>query len=318
MAKIVVGIASSHTPQLSMGAEMWPVHSSLVDHRLVDLEAQRALAPLGIGKEVTSERIAQKDAECQSHIAALSEVLRQARPDVVIIFGDDHREVFQEELSPALAIYCGDEVWDLPSDLPSMIESQRVSDWAYHGDVALSYPTAGGMGSHIAREITAAGFDPAVMASLPQGISLGHAFTFVKRRLGENFEWTMLPIWLNAFYGPNKLSARRCFDIGQAVRAAVESWPGDERVAIVASGGLSHYLVDEEFDRKLLNSLQADDAAALCAIPDEKLESGSGEIRMWISAAGALRGMNVSSVEYVPGYRSDAATGVGLGFAVWQ
>jgi hypothetical protein len=55
-----------------MGAEMWPVHSSLVDHRLVDLEAQRALAPPGIGKEVTSERIMmlKGDYDAQFQLAA--------------------------------------------------------------------------------------------------------------------------------------------------------------------------------------------------------------------------------------------------------
>jgi hypothetical protein len=198
-----------------------------------------------------------------------------------------------------------------------MLESQRVSEWAYHGAEPVSYPTAGGLATHIAREITASGFDPTTMSELPGGRSLGHAFTFVKRRLGTEFEWTMLPIWINAFYEPNKLSARRCFEVGQAVRKAIESWPGDERVAIVASGGLSHFVVDEELDRTLMQAFEDDDEATICGVPDQMLESGSGEIRMWIGAAGALQSLSVSKASYVPGYRSEVATGVGLGFVVW-
>jgi hypothetical protein len=56
----------------------------------------------------------------------------------------------------------------------------------------------------------------------------------------------------------------------------------------------------------------------LAALPVEKLNSGNGEIRNWICAAGALRPLGIERVDYIPGHRTRAGTGVGLGFAVWR
>jgi len=317
VAEIIAGVACSHTPQLSMGPEMWSVHSRLVDHMLVDMETRLAEADPRLNEETESERVRAKYAECQAQLARLNSLLIEAKPDVVLIFGDDHREVFGDDCSPAVALYCGDEVWDLPTD-DIKLESQRASEWAYHGDTAVKYATAGDLGTHVALTLAESGFDPAVLNTIPKGRSLGHAFTFVKRRLPGDGDWQMLPIWLNAFYQPNRPSAARCFNVGQAVRKAVESWSGNERVAIVASGGLSHYVVDEQFDRRFLEALEAKDATYLSSVPRSCLESGSGEVRMWIAAAGALEGLSLSESAYVPGYRSAAGTGVGLGFAAWS
>jgi 3-O-methylgallate 3,4-dioxygenase len=318
MASVVLGIGTSHTPQVSMGASMWPVHAQAVDVHLVDFDARAAQVGDAMADQISSQRFEERYAACQANIEELGSLLRGAAPDVVLVIGDDHREVFSEECSPGIAVYCGNEVWDLPSedaDLP--LETLRVSDWAYHGQAPVKYDTHGALGTHIAAHLSECGFDPTVVERLADGKSLGHAFTFVKRRLAAGWTGSLLPVWLNAFYPPNRPSARRCFEIGQGLRAAIERWPGEERIAIVASGGLSHYIVDEHLDHTLLAAIAADDEATLCAVPDEMLESGSGEIRMWIAAAGALRGLTVTHSEYVPGYRSMAGTGVGCGFTAW-
>ncbi len=75
--------------------------------------------------------------------------------------------------------------------------------------------------------------------------------------------------------------------LGQAIRKAVQSAKGNERVGILASGGLSHFTVDEELDRGVLAACQKNDVEALASIPVEKLNSGSSEIRNWIAVAGA-------------------------------
>ena len=67
----------------------------------------------------------------------------------------------------------------------------------------------------------------------------------------------------------------------------MQSAPGDARVGILASGGLSHFTVDEELDRGVLAACKRNDGAALASIPVEKLNSGSSEIRNWIAVAGA-------------------------------
>ncbi len=317
MARIVIGIGTSHTPQVSMGASMWSVHSAAVDHTLVDMDANKAAAPNWMSDEVDPGRIEEKYEVCQGEIEHLSKLLAAAEPDVVVVFGDDHREVFDDECSPGIAVYCGDEAWDLPADPNFPLESIRASDWAYHGNEATPYATAGDLGQHIVRVMCERGLDPSAVSGLSEGHAIGHAFTFIEHRFGGDRGWSMVPIWLNAFYSPNQPSARRCYQVGQAVRSAIESWPGNERVAIVASGGLSHYLVDQEFDGKVLKALGEKDEAALTAVTNDELESGTGETRMWIAAAGALESLTLTHQTYVPGYRSVAGTGVGLGFAAW-
>ena len=89
-------------------------------------------------------------------------------------------------------------------------------------------------------------------------------------------------------------------------------------MAVVASGGLSHFFVDEELDRHVLDLLAKKDGEALSALPAAKLESGNSEIRNWIATAGAAEHLAMHLVDYVPSYRSEAGSGVGMAFAVWQ
>jgi hypothetical protein len=86
----------------------------------------------------------------------------------------------------------------------------------------------------------------------------------------------------------------------------------------VASGGLSHFVVDEALDRHVLAVLAEKDGEAIAALPPAQLESGNSEIRNWIAAAGALEHLEMQLVDYQPCYRSEAGTGIGTAFAVWQ
>jgi 3-O-methylgallate 3,4-dioxygenase len=68
----------------------------------------------------------------------------------------------------------------------------------------------------------------------------------------------------------------------------------------------------------VLDACKRKDAEALCGIPVAKLNSGSSEIRNWITVAGASEHLDTQWQEYIPCYRSAAGTGCGMGFAVWQ
>jgi 3-O-methylgallate 3,4-dioxygenase len=68
----------------------------------------------------------------------------------------------------------------------------------------------------------------------------------------------------------------------------------------------------------VLDALARRDAAALTALPGAQLDSGNSEIRNWIAAAGAVEHLSMTLVDYVPSYRSEAGTGVGMAFAVWD
>jgi 3-O-methylgallate 3,4-dioxygenase len=89
-------------------------------------------------------------------------------------------------------------------------------------------------------------------------------------------------------------------------------------VGVLASGGLSHFAIDEPFDGSIIAALRSGDATTLAALPAKKLNSGNSEIRNWIAAAGALERLPLAWVEYVPAYRSPAGTGTGLCFAAWR
>ena len=117
----------------------------------------------------------------------------------------------------------------------------------------------------------------------------------------------MLPITINTCYPPNWISPRRAFALGRAVREAIEAWDSDLRVAIVTSGGLSHFTVDEEIDRQALKGLTTADGQILSTLPRYKLQSATTEILNWVAAAGAMGETKMELITYQPGYRSPAA-----------
>jgi 3-O-methylgallate 3,4-dioxygenase len=86
----------------------------------------------------------------------------------------------------------------------------------------------------------------------------------------------------------------------------------------MASGGLSHFLVNETLDAAVIDAIRRGDLDALASLPASTLQSGSSEIRNWICVAAAARDLALEWVSYVPGYRSSALTGVGLCFAHWR
>ena len=89
-------------------------------------------------------------------------------------------------------------------------------------------------------------------------------------------------------------------------------------MAVIASGGLSHFLCEEAFDRQVVAALQAHDSAMLQAIPQEALLSGSSEIRNWITVSGMVHGLRSDLTEYIPVHRTPAGTGIGLAFMSWR
>jgi hypothetical protein len=91
-------------------------------------------------------------------------------------------------------------------------------------------------------------------------------------------------------------------------------------VAVIGSGGMSHFVVDEELDRGFLDAMKRKDKNALIAIPPYMFRSGSSELKNWIPVSGAMNdvGLAMSYLEYQPLYRSAAGTGSGMAFAIWR
>jgi len=128
----------------------------------------------------------------------------------------------------------------------------------------------------------------------------------------------IVPIMLNTYYPPNQPTPKRCYQLGRAIRQAVEAWPTRQRVAIVASGGLSHFFVDEDLDRYVLELLAKKDGDALVTLPTGKLESGNSEIRNWIMVSGMVTGLRSDYTQYIPVHRTPLGSGIGLAFMTWK
>jgi 3-O-methylgallate 3,4-dioxygenase len=330
MAEVVLGLASSHTPQLSTSADYWSEHAARdqrnnrllgPDGRYRTYDELLAAADPALAGELQPAVWHSKFDRAQAAVGALAQRLAAAQPDVVLVVGDDQHELFGADGVPAIGLFTGDTLWDLPPDAERLARTPadiRAASWAAHAGTPDRYPVAAELSEHLARFLTGQEFDLTVMEQQPAGRGLGHAFTFVRRRLRLPDAVPIVPVLLNTYFPPNVPSPGRCWRLGQALRAGIESWAPDARVAVFASGGLSHFVVLEHLDRSVLAGLEAGDAAALGQIPVQLLRSGTSETLNWITAGGALGGLAFRLLDYIPAYRSPAGTGCGMAFATWE
>ncbi|HEX8966855.1 MAG TPA: extradiol ring-cleavage dioxygenase [Chloroflexota bacterium] len=327
MAKIVLGLCSSHSPQLNTPAEIWPEHGAN-DQRnpwLIDPEGRRLSYTEAVERadprildELTPEKHQRRHERVQHAVERLQAELTAARPDVVIVFGDDQAEIFADDFRPALMVYSGDSVPNMPDLFTrAPYAAGRRAGWAY-GPEQDTIQIKADLARHIVGELIDREFDLAHAAKLGEGVGLGHAFGFVFGRLMDGARVPMVPVIINTLYPPNQPTPRRCFELGEAVGAAIDSFPSDTRVAVIGSGGLSHFLIDEEIDRRFLQAARDRDTQALKDLPAVRLQSGTGEIRSWLAAVAAARDLRLDFVEYQACYRSPAGSGMGMGFAVWK
>jgi hypothetical protein len=318
MSEIVIGIGTSHSPQLSVRAKDWDLllKKDQTDPRL-NYQSLLETAKPGLATELTEEKFRQKDQACQAAIKVLGDALSAAKADVVVVFGDDQQEQFHDDNMPMFAIYHGK---DLPvvkhNNLrPAAWKDAEERGWA---DTAPEYETASDLADHLIRALTDAEFDITRCNKLRAEIGVGHAFSFLYRRILPGGKLPMVPVMVNTYYPPNQPTPRRCYAFGQAVRKAIESWSSDKRVALMASGGLSHVVIDEEIDQMVIDGLKNKKPEVLFQLPRQKLCGGTSEILNWVALAGAMESRQLKYFEYVTTYRSPAATGCGMGFAYWM
>jgi hypothetical protein len=325
MGRIVLGVGSSHSPLLNSPAEDYARHAEVdaSGRKLLDRDGVPrtygelvAMADPAIVDQLRMEVLEQRAARCNANIEELSRRIDAARLDTLIVIGDDQKEQYDEDNLPAVLVYWGEtienELTDVPDDAPAFWRKARSQ---YHEEnAARSYPVDAGLACHLIDHLMDGGFDVAQSRRLGKPRGEGHAFGFVHRRLMRERIVPIVPVALNTYYPPNQPRPARCYALGQAIRKAVADMPGDQRVGILASGGLSHFAVDETLDRMILKAMMVHDAEALRGIPTRKLNSGSSEIRNWITVAGASEHLTADWHDYVPCYRSAGGTGCGMGF----
>ncbi|MCH8296687.1 MAG: extradiol ring-cleavage dioxygenase [Chloroflexi bacterium] len=349
MAEIVLGLGTSHSPMLSLPSELWseyaardqgnPMLLSLEDGSTKTYEELLEAADPAIAQRLTPEVFQAQYKACQKAINTLEEALAEADPDVVVIVGDDQEELFFDDNMPLFSIYWGDSMHLSPRPVgENASPATKASMWGY-GDVEMDVPVDSELGLHLIQSLIEDDFDIAqsrymneqaggavgpigylntqlVTKTRPQ--AMPHAYAYVVKRIMNDKIRPIVPLTQNTFYPPNQPTPRRCYNLGKAIAKAVKNWDSGKKVAVVASGGLSHFLVDEEIDQMAIKGMREKDADLLASMPRYRLNSGSSEILNWVTAAGALEHLDMELVDYVPVYRSPAGTGGGWAFALWR
>jgi len=309
MARLIAAFGSSHSPMLASRVEDWQTGFLARDkaRQFVDFEGAPcdydtvlARAPADALERIAVDQLARRHGEATAAMTRLRDDVAAARLDALVVVGDDQEELFQHDNMPAIGVYYGETI---RGRLP------------YQKDIVeADYPCDAALARHLIAALQQDGFDLSVMRTLREGQREGHAFSFIHRfYLPDGVP--IVPVFLNAYYPPNQPLPSRCVALGEALRRAVEGYAGEARIGILASGGLSHFIVDEAFDRSLIGALQRKDMGFFRNAPLTKLMSGSSEMRNWLCLAGALGQLRLSWVTYVPGYRTPALSGTGLCFA---
>ncbi|MGW5151504.1 DODA-type extradiol aromatic ring-opening family dioxygenase [Rhodococcus koreensis] len=327
MSKIVAVAGTSHSPMLGMEPErMWRLRAKNDADNDYDLFDQKGdirsfdeLVTAADGRydeELSLDVWNEKYSNALACVDRLREELIELKPDLIVVIGDDQEELFTPRNQPAIAVYYGEKIeTHRPIDMGNALLSEVQHNLGMDGEIYPAHPQAA---LHIIKELIAHDFDVATSSETETEGGFGHAFAWVVGRMLKNITIPMVPVLINTYYPPNQPSPARCYDLGRALAEAVDSLPGDLRVAVVASGGLSHFVVNDELDRQILEAMRTHDEATLRTLPVEQLDSGTSEVRNWIAAAGAGRNLAHKWSTYVPAWRSAAGTGVGLAFGLWS
>lgn len=208
--------------------------------------------------------------------------IAEQKPDVVILVYNDHASAFSLELIPTFAIGCAesfapaDEGWG-PRQVP-VVEGHPELAW------------------HIAQSTILDEFDMTIVNRM----DVDHGLTVpLSLMFGQPDRWPcrIIPLAVNVVQYPPP-TGNRCWNLGRAIRKAVESFDPDLKVMIWGTGGMSHQLqgpraglINREFDTTFLDGLTRD-PLALTRIPhvDYVREAGSEgiELVMWLIMRGAL------------------------------
>lgn len=298
MAHLVGCVAMSHGPQLMLDPDHWHLLNTRASEQLPEKP--------GLENE-TLEMKWTKWRACRSAIDQLREKLDALRPDILIIVGDDQHENLIDDNMPPFMIFMGKEA-EASVSLRYLNQTRSENRTKYNIDAKL--------GEALVTGLMDRGFDPAYSKKTRYDGGLGHAFARVLKFLKPQADGRVVPVMVNTYYPPAP-SAKRCLQFGEALASIIKQYPSQDRVAIVASGGLSHTKIDEALDEKFLAALQANDTAYMSAMPSSVFCEGTSELLNWIVIAGVANRRG-QVIEYSPLYRTKTGVGCAMGFAYWD
>jgi gallate dioxygenase len=208
--------------------------------------------------------------------------LERERPDVVILFSNDHFTSFFLDVIPTFAI--------------GVASVHEIADEGWGKRPLPPVPGHTELAWHLSKTLVDGGFDPAICHRMP----LDHGCL---SPLSALFSWTpgwpvcVIPILVNVLHFPIP-TPERCFRFGQTVRRAITSYEDDLKVVVLGTGGLSHQLTGERFghinpewDAKFLDLLETDPESLIALRHEDFIERGgteSVEVILWLCMRGAL------------------------------
>ncbi len=217
-------------------------------------------------------------------LVEIGRTVREKGADTLLVFGADHVQTFWFGCFPQMMIFTGDEV-----------------DYSVNGNKIMRLKSDHGLAEEVLFGLVEEEFDVGFMQ---EAEFFDHPFTvpvyWILKGFGDD-GLRVIPFQLNTNVHP-RVSLRRCFKLGQAVRKILEKSRRSNRVFVIGTGGLSHYPgtpyygnVDEEADRWIIRRLERGELSRLTELSYEWLDAtGNHELGSWIAAAAAV---NPSSTE---------------------
>ncbi|MDQ5849812.1 MAG: 2,3-dihydroxyphenylpropionate 1,2-dioxygenase [Pseudomonadota bacterium] len=235
----------------------------------------------------------------------LGKRVAEAKPDVIIAVAPDHWSNFFLNNWPAVCIGVGETNEGPPEPW--------LKDFP-HREIA-GHP---GLAAHLVKSALDAGFEPSVSHRL----KLDHGICIPLWRMGLEPMPRIVPMIVNSIEPPFP-SVARCLAWGKHIAKAISSYAQPLRVAVLASGGLSHSIgertmgaIDEDFDRECIRLFALGEMELLSFLEEQLPKAGNGteEVRNWVVAHGAAGGRGFELIDYLP----VPAVIVGCGFAAWR
>lgn len=307
MARLVAGMASSHAFALR-NPQDWDKGRTM---NRMNYERHYGTLPPEHPKtaDETDADVEQRFADISGALDSLGAEIARQSPDILIVVGDDQNELFLDQ-SPQLAIYKGGPFVVPPRD-------DQTEEVTYQGAPELA--------SAILNEAVESGIDLAFVNKFPRDLLVSHAFGPVLFRIASPAV-PVIPVFVNAVNHPGP-SPSRCIKLGEAIRRAVEDFPGDQRVVICGSGGLSHFTagypysagnfqynaIDVDFDLRNVELMREGRTQEFEQLTiRDLLDTGNIEFRSWLVALGAIGQVKPEFVVYQPFHRGLMGMGVGL------
>jgi len=210
-------------------------------------------------------------------------VLDEVKPDVIVFLGSDHLDTFSMTCVPTFAIICGERV---------------IAD---HGGHHYDLPNNRDMAEDFLEKLIGAGFDMAYS----EDALLGHTFATPFEYLIEKRNIPVVPFFTNVYLPPLP-TARRCAALGEAMAQVIKG--RKERVAVIASGGMSHYPgthkyshPEYDFDYWMIAELERGNINALLDLTPTQLdETGNTEMLNWATMFGMIGALPGELLQYTP------------------